>query len=62
MSVGIANQTDGGMARYGRIKRRNFRVTWLIVMNILSFREELRNTESFTSGSLASFSRIEKAL
>jgi len=53
MSCGNANQTDGGMVRYAKkLKSRNFRVTWLSVMNRLSFKVELRRIESFCSVSL----------
>jgi hypothetical protein len=52
MSFGITTQTDGGMVRYPKkLKRRNFLVTWLIVMNKLSFSVELRRIESVTASS-----------
>lgn len=49
MSLGITNQTDGGMVRYIKgLSRRNFLVTWLKVRNKFNFRVELRSIESFT--------------
>jgi hypothetical protein len=48
----MASQTDGGMVRYPKkLKSRNFFVTWLSVMNKLSFKVELRRIESVTAPS-----------